>query len=91
MARIQIRNKTTGEDQYITQTAIETPITDLEGNYQYKNVEMALQEIGEKIKNGVATPNDIKQIKAMIDIINDNIANIEGGGGSGGPSSGIKE
>lgn len=90
MARIQIRNKTTGEDQYITQTAIETPITDLEGNYQYKNVEMALQEIGEKIKNGVATPNDIKQIKAMIDIINDNIANIESGGGSGGPSSGIE-
>ena len=66
MARIQIKNKKTGEIEYITQEAIETPIRDLADNFSSKNLESVLQEIGLKLKNGVATPDDVALLKAMI-------------------------
>lgn len=56
--------------------AIETPILDLAEYYDSENVEGALREIGEKIHNGVATPNEIEALIKQIDTIQVNIKNI---------------
>ena len=79
MARIQIKNKKTGEIEYITQEAIETPIRDLAGNFSSKNLELVLQEIGLKLKNGVATPDDVALLKAMINNLSETVGNLQPG------------
>ena len=56
--------------------AIETPILDLAEYYDSENVEGALREIGEKIHNGVATPDEIEALIKQIDTIQVNIKNI---------------
>ena len=56
--------------------AIETPILDLAEYYVSENVEGALREIGEKIHNGVATPDEIEALIKQIDTIQVNIKNI---------------
>lgn len=56
--------------------AIETPILDLAEYYDSENVEGALREIGEKIHNGVATPDEIETLIKQIDTIQVNIKNI---------------
>lgn len=53
--------------------AIETPILDLSEYYDSENVEGALREIGEKIRNGVATPDDIELLIKQIDNIKNNM------------------
>ena len=82
MARIQIKNKKTGEIEYITQEAIETPIRDLADNFSSKNLESVLQEIGLKLKNGVATPDDVALLKAMINNLSETVGNLQPGSGS---------
>ena len=82
MARIQIKNKKTGEIEYITQEAIETPIRDLADNFSSKNLESVLQEIGLKLKNGVATPDDVALLKAMINNLSETVGNLKPGSGS---------
>ena len=82
MARIQIKNKKTGEIEYITQEAIETQIQDLADNFSSKNLESVLQEIGLKLKNGVATPDDVALLKAMINNLSETVGNLQPGSGS---------
>ena len=82
MAKIQIKNKKTGEIEYITQEAIETPVRDLVGNFSSKNLETVLQEIGLKLKNGVATPDDVALLKAMINNLSETVGNLQPGSGS---------
>ena len=82
MARIQIKNKKTGKIEYITQEAIETPIQDLADNFSSKNLESVLQEIGLKLKNGVATPDDVALLKAMINNLSETVGNLQPGSGS---------
>ena len=82
MARIQIKNKKTGEIEYITQEAIETPIRDLADNFSSKNLESVLQEIGLKLKNGVATPDDVALLKSMINNLSETVGNLQPGSGS---------
>ena len=72
MAKFRLRSKITGQYVEITQEAIETPVEDLMGYFEGKDVETVLSEIGMKIRNGVATPHDIDLVRKMLDAINDN-------------------
>ena len=53
--------------------AIETPILDLSEYYDSENVEGALREIGQKIHNGVATPQEIEALIKQLDLIQNNV------------------
>lgn len=55
--------------------ALEMPILDLSEYYESENVEGALREIGEKIHQGVATPDQIEALIKQLDIIQTNIKN----------------
>ena len=55
MSVIKLKNKETGEYTEIIQEAIETPVEDVLNLFENKNVESILQEIGIKIKKGIAT------------------------------------
>ena len=46
--------------------AMEMPILDLPDYYESENVEGALREIGAKIVNGVATPQEIEWIEQVV-------------------------
>ena len=82
MAKFRLKSKITGEYIEITQEAIETPVEDIRGFYEGKDVETVLSEIGMKIRNGVATPGDIELVKTMLDELNDEISDSKDGGGS---------
>lgn len=56
--------------------AMEMPILDLPDYYESENVEGALREIGAKIVNGVATPDEIEALVKQIDILQNNIRTI---------------
>lgn len=79
MAKFKLRSKITGQYVEITQEAIETPVEDLMGYFEGKDVETVLSEIGMKIRNGVATPYDIDLVKKMLDAINDDILALKDG------------
>ena len=79
MAKFRLRSKITGQYIEITQEAIETPVEDLMGYFEGKDVETILSEIGLKIRNGVATPHDIDFVKKMLDAINDDILSLKDG------------
>ena len=79
MAKFRLRSKITGQYVEITQEAIETPVEDLMGYFEGKDVETVLSEIGMKIRNGVATPYDIDLVKKMLDAINDDILALKDG------------
>lgn len=76
MAKFRLKSKITGKYIEITQEAIETPVEDIRGFYEGKDVETILTEIGMKIKNGVATPDDIALVKTMLDELNDEILDL---------------
>ena len=82
MAKFRLKSKITGEYIEITQEAIETPVEDIRGFYEGKDVETVLSEIGMKIRNGVATPGDIELVKTMLDELNDEILDLKDGVGS---------
>ena len=82
MAKFRLKSKITGEYIEITQEAIETPVEDIQGFYEGKDVETILTEIGMKIRNGVATPGDIELVKTMLDELNDEILDLKDGVGS---------
>ena len=73
MAKFRLKSKITGEYIEITQEAIETPVEDIMGYYEGKDVETVLSEIGIKIRDGIATPHDIDLVRKMLDAINDDI------------------
>ena len=73
MAKIRLKHKETGEYMEITQEAIETPVEDIMSLYENKNVESILQEIGLKIKNGVATPDDIALLRRMLQTLSNKV------------------
>ena len=79
MAKFKLRSKITGQYVEITQEAIETPVEDLMGYFEGKDVETVLSEIGMKIRNGVATPYDIDLVRKMLDAINDDILALKDG------------
>ena len=79
MAKFRLRSKITGQYVEITQEAIETPVEDLMGYFEGKDVETVLSEIGMKIRNGVATPHDIDLVRKMLDAINDDILALKDG------------
>lgn len=79
MAKFRLRSKITGQYVEITQEAIETPVEDLMGYFEGKDVETVLSEIGMKIRNGVATPYDIDLVRKMLDSINDDILALKDG------------
>ena len=79
MAKFRLRSKITGDYIEITQEAIETPVEDIYGYFEGKDVETVLSEIGLKIRNGVATPHDIDLVKSMLDAINDDILSLKDG------------
>ena len=56
--------------------AMEMPILDLPQYYESENVEGALREIGAKIVNGVATPDEIEALIKQIEILQNNIRTI---------------
>ena len=56
--------------------AIETPILDLSEYYDSENVEGALREIGQKIHNGIATPEEIEALIKQLDLIQNNIGEV---------------
>ena len=56
--------------------AMEMPILDLPQYYESENVEGALREIGAKIVNGVATPDEIEALVRQIEILQSNIRTI---------------
>ena len=79
MAKFRLRSKITGQYIEITQEAIETPVEDMMGFFEGKDVETILSEIGLKIRNGVATPHDIDLVRKMLDAINDDILSLKDG------------
>lgn len=79
MAKFRLRSKITGQYIEITQEAIETPVEDMMGFFEGKDVETILSEIGLKIRNGVATPHDIDLVRKMLDAINDDILALKDG------------
>ena len=79
MAKFRLRSKITGQYVEITQEAVETPVEDLMGYFEGKDVETVLSEIGMKIRNGVATPHDIDLVRKMLDAINDDILALKDG------------
>ena len=79
MAKFRLRSKITGQYVEITQEAVETPVEDLMGYFEGKDVETVLSEIGMKIRNGVATPHDIDLVRKMLDAINDDILSLKDG------------
>lgn len=79
MAKFKLRSKLTGQYIEITQEAIETPVEDMMGYFEGKDVETVLSEIGMKIRNGVATPHDIDLVRKMLDAINDDILSLKDG------------
>ena len=56
--------------------AMEMPILDLPDYYESQNVEGALREIGAKIVNGVATPDEIEALIKQIEIGQNSIRTI---------------
>ena len=56
--------------------AMEMPILDLPDYYESQNVEGALREIGAKIVNGVATPDEIEALVRQIEILQNSIRTI---------------
>ena len=79
MAKFRLKSKITGQYIEITQEAIETPVEDMMGFFEGKDVETILSEIGLKIRNGVATPHDIDLVRKMLDAINDDILSLKDG------------
>lgn len=80
MSVIKLKNKETGEYTEIIQEAIETPVEDVLNLFENKNVEAILQEIGLKIKNGVATPEDIALLKRMLQTLSATVNDIKNNG-----------
>ena len=80
MATIKLKNKKTGEEKAVIQEAIETPLEDALNLYEKKNVEGALQELGLKVKNGVATPEDIDLLKTMLRTLSATVNDIKNNG-----------
>ena len=80
MATIKLKNKNTGEEKAVIQEAIETPLEDALNLYEKKNVEGALQELGLKVKNGVATPEDIDLLKTMLRTLSATVNDIKNNG-----------
>lgn len=80
MATIKLKNKETGEEKAVIQEAIETPLEDALNLYEKKNVEGALQELGLKVKKGVATPEDIDLLKTMLRTLSATVNDIKNNG-----------
>lgn len=80
MSVIKLKNKNTGEEKAVIQEAIETPLEDALNLYEKKNVEGALQELGLKVKKGVATPEDIDLLKTMLRTLSATVNDIKNNG-----------
>ena len=89
MSVIKLKNKETGEYTEIIQEAIETPVEDVLNLFENKNVESILQEIGLKIKNGVATPEDIALLKRMLQTLSATVNDLKNNGGNASGIEGI--
>lgn len=92
-----VKIKNSKGEWVVDQKAIETSIIDVEGNFESRNVEGALRELSEKIKQGEGTEElriqveanttAINNIKDRVDIVEDDIEWLkENGGGSGKPT-----
>ena len=91
-----IKRKNSNNEWVVDQNAIETSVIDLEGNFDSKNVEGALRELANKVKNG----QDLTAIESKIESNRQGILNnaerlsqaeeniewlkVNGGGGGGG-------
>ena len=89
MSVIKLKNKETGEYTEIIQEAIETPVEDVLNLFENKNVESILQEIGIKIKNGIATPEDIALLKRMLQTLSATVNDLKNNGGNASGIEGI--
>lgn len=80
---MSIKIKNGNGEWIIDQKAIQTSIIDLEGNFESDNVEGALRELAEDVKNGVGA----EELRGRVEVLEEDVAYLKehgGGGGTGG-------